>query len=639
MALLSLENCRKGFNDRVLLRGVSLQIAEGERVGLLGPNGSGKSTLMRILAGVEPLDEGTRAVRRDLRLGYLEQDPALDLTQSARDAVKTSLAGRERVLADLDRVHAELADARDERLAALLARQGRLEQELEHLGGHDVDHQIEHVLHSLGLDDPDARCGTLSGGERRRVALARLLVAKPELLLLDEPTNHLDAFVTDWLEDWFLETGTPLFLVTHDRYFLDRVVDRIVELDRGELFEYAGGYTEYLEARAARLDVERKTESTRQNLLRRETAWMRRGPPARTTKAKARIHRYESLVEAAPIVSAADLVFEIPPGPRLGARVVELRKASKRFDAKVVIPQLDVELAPGSRLGIVGPNGAGKTTLIKLLLGELALDSGTREVGETVRFAAIDQMRTDLDPRHTVAEEIAGRNDVVKVGDRTVRIESFLDGFGFPISTQRSSIAQLSGGERNRVLLAKLLLAGGNVLVLDEPTNDLDLATLRALEEALLVFPGAVIVVSHDRWFLDRVATDILYLDGHGGARKHSGDLSSLLEKLGQERAAAALEKRDAPKPAAAASPANRAVPSAPKPKKLAPWELKELEKLEGEIGRLESEQAELDARLADPTLYTGPKAELERVNQRRATIAAELPKLYARWEALESLR
>ncbi|MCC6408548.1 MAG: ATP-binding cassette domain-containing protein, partial [Planctomycetes bacterium] len=409
MALLSLENCRKGFNDRVLLRGVSLQIAEGERVGLLGPNGSGKSTLMRILAGVEPMDEGTRALRRDLRLGYLEQDPALDLESTAREAVRIGLVGRERVLADLERVHAELEKAHGDRLDALLARQGRLEQELEHLGGHDVEHKIENVLHSLGLDDADARCGSLSGGERRRVALARLLLGGPELLLLDEPTNHLDALVTDWLEDWFLETRTPLLLITHDRYFLDRVVDRIIELDRGELHEYAGGYGEYLEARSERLDVERKNESTRQNLLRRETAWMRRGPPARTTKAKARIHRYEDLVEAAPVALASELEFEIPPGPRLGARVVSLKRATKSFGERVVIPPIDLEIAPGTRVGIVGPNGAGKTTLIKLLLGELALDAGVREVGETVRFASIDQMRTDLDPSHTVTEEIAGR--------------------------------------------------------------------------------------------------------------------------------------------------------------------------------------------------------------------------------------
>ncbi|MCE9592936.1 MAG: ATP-binding cassette domain-containing protein [Planctomycetes bacterium] len=633
MALLSIEDCWKGFNERVLLRGVDLRIAEGERVGLLGLNGSGKSTLLGILAGVEPLDRGTRTVRRDLRLGYLEQAPALDPERTAREAVRAGLGGRERVLADLARVHVELESAADDRTAALLARHGRLEAELERFGGHDVEHRIEHVLHSLGLDDFDARCGTLSGGERRRVALARLLLGAPELLLLDEPTNHLDALVTDWLEDWFLETRTPLLLVTHDRYFLDRVVDRIVELDRGELHEYAGGYGDYLEARAARMDVERKTEGARQNLLRRETEWMRRGPPARTTKAKARIHRYENLVDAAPVALSADLEFEIPPGPRLGARVVRLVGASKRFGERVVLPKLDLEIAPGTRLCIVGPNGAGKTTLVRLLLGELELDSGTREVGETVRFASIDQMRTDLDPTNTVVEEIAGRNDVVKLGDRTVRIERFLDRFGFPVANQSSSIAQLSGGERNRVLLAKLVLAGGNVLVLDEPTNDLDLATLRALEEALLVFPGAVIAVSHDRWFLDRIATKILYLDGHGGARLHDGDFSGLMETLARE----AGEKREVASEKSTPTPPTPS--NATRVKRIAPWEQRELDEVEAKIAALEAEAAALDARLSAPELYQGPKSALDQVTARRTALQSELPALYARWETLESLR
>ncbi len=632
MALLSLENCRKGFNDRVLLRGVSLQIAEGERVGLLGPNGSGKSTLMRILAGLEPMDEGTRSVRRDLRLGFLEQAPALDLTLTVRESVRGGIVGRERVVADLERVHRELDSAVGDRIDSLLARQSRLEEELELFGGHDVEHKLENVLHSLGLEEFEALCGSLSGGERRRVALARLLLGAPELLLLDEPTNHLDALVTDWLEDWFLETRTPLLLVTHDRYFLDRVVDRIVELDRGELFDYAGGYGDYLEARAARMDVERKNEGARMNLLRRETAWMRRGPPARTTKAKARITRYENLVESAPIELSADLEIVIPPGPRLGSRVLKLVGATKSYGERVIVPPLDLEIAPGTRLGIVGPNGAGKTTLVRMLQGELALDGGSREQGETVRFAAIDQMRTDLDPSHTVAEEIAGRSDVVKIGDRTVRIESFLDRFGFPISAQRSSIAQLSGGEKNRVLLAKLLLEGGNVLVLDEPTNDLDLATLRALEEALIAFPGAVIVVSHDRWFLDRVATKILYLDGHGGARTHDGDLSGLLEKLAAERKSA-VAPRVAPRVAAPATS------NVAKTRRISPWEQKELDQVEAKIAALEQELATLDARLADPALYTGPRKELDLVNARRAAIGVELPKLFARWEELELLR
>ncbi len=635
MSLLSVENVTKGFNERVLLRGVSLNIGEGERVGLLGPNGCGKTTLLRILAGVEPFDSGTRTLRRDVRLGYLEQEPALDLTRTAREIVSSGMAGRDQVLAQLERAHEALAHASGDELERLLARQSRLESELERLGGHDVEHRVESVIHALGLENPDAPCGPMSGGERRRVALARLLVSAPDLLLLDEPTNHLDALVTDWLEDWFLETRTPLLMVTHDRYFLDRVVDRIVELDRGELYESPGGYGEYLEARAARLESEKSRESARQLLVRRETVWMRRGAPARTTKAKARIKRYEDLVDSAPIALGGELELEIPSGPRLGTRVIETRRLTKRYGERVVIPPLDLEIGPSTRLGVVGPNGAGKTTLLKMILGELEPDGGTIERGETVRFARIEQLRGELDPQSTVIEEIAGKSDVVKVGERTVRVEGFLERFLFPGPMKFARIAQLSGGERNRILLAKLLCAGGNVLVLDEPTNDLDLTTLRALEEALLAFPGAAIVVSHDRWFLDRVATHILYLDGHGGARLHVGDLSSLLEKLGAERASAAKAAAPAPKPSQPNAPTSE---RANKPKRITPWQQKELDELPDKIAAAERELGELDARLAEPSLYTGPKAELERVKARRAEVEAQNLALYARWEELESL-
>ena len=463
------------------------------------------------------------------------------------------------------------------------------------------------------------------------MALAQLLLGGPELLLLDEPTNHLDAIVTEWLEDWFLETKTPVLLVTHDRYFLDRVVDRIVELDRGELVSYAGGYHEYLEARAARMDQEHKAESARLNLLRRESAWMRRGPPARTTKAKARIRRFGELTRAEPAELPVELVYEIPPGPRLGARVLEVSGISKSYDGRVVVPALDLELGPGTRLGIVGPNGAGKTTLLKLLLGELEPDGGARSVGETVRFMGIDQSRSALDPNLSVAETIAGRSAVVKVGERTVRVESFLDKWGFPARTHQTPIGRLSGGERGRVLLAQLLSAGGNVLFLDEPTNDLDLPTLRALEEALLAFSGSVVVVSHDRWFLDRIATQVLYLDGRGGSRLHHGDVSGLLEHLARERSAEPPAKQRAPKrtPAPAKPPAQ---------KRITPWQQKELEALEARIAEVEGSISSVDVRLADPALYTGPRADLDAIHANRAALDVELAALYERWEELESL-
>ena len=633
MALLAVEGVTKTYDGRTFLRGVDLVLGEGERVGLIGPNGSGKSTLMRILAGLEPPDSGTRTLRRELRLGYLEQAPELDPELTVRAAARLGIAGRERVLADIERVHAELATASGVEMERLLVRQARLEGELERLGGHDVEHKLESTLHALGLERFEARCGELSGGERRRVALAQLLLGTPELLLLDEPTNHLDAFVVDWLEDWFLETRTPILLVTHDRYFLDRVCDRIVELDRGLLFNYSGGYAEYLEARAERLAAEGKAEGTRLNLLRRETAWMRRGPPARTTKAKARIRRYGELVGSAPTPLPEELEIQIPGGPRLGTKVIELKGVSKRFGEHLVVPPLDLELGPGERLGIVGPNGAGKTTLLKLILGELVPDSGTRAIGETVRFALMDQLKDALDPDQRVTAALAGPSDVIEVGGRTLRVEAYLDRFGLTVTQQRSLVRHLSGGEKSRLLLARLIARGGNVLVLDEPTNDLDLTTLRALEEALMLFEGAALLVSHDRWFLDRVATKILYLDGQGHVRLHHGDMSALLEELARERQA----RRSA-------TPAGR--PSAPtpertakKPKRLSSWQQKELDQLEARIPALEAEIAALDAELADPKLYTGPNPRVVEVRRQRATRADELATLYARWEELEGLR
>jgi ATP-binding cassette subfamily F protein uup len=589
MSLVSLRGIVKNFRERPILDRVDLSIAANERLALIGGNGSGKSTLLSILAGQTEADEGERAVQRGLRIAWLEQEPRLESHWTIREAVQAASEERE-------------------------------------------EHEVEEVLSRLELGRIERTCGTLSGGERRRVDLARALVARPGLLLLDEPTNHLDAFTTDWLEDHLLATRTPFVLVTHDRYFLDRVVTRICELDRGQLHFTEGGYSDYLEERSRRLGVEAQNEASRQILLRRETAWMRRGAPARTTKAKARISRYEALVQDAPIALPRELELAIPEGPRLGSRVVTALGISKSLEGRELLRKLDLELGPGEKLAVVGPNGAGKSTLLHILMGTLAPDSGRVDTGETVRIASVAQNKDTLDPAKTVAEEIAGRSELVRIGDRELRVESFLDGFLFPGPQKRSPIGKLSGGEKSRVLLAKLLIQGGNVLVLDEPTNDLDLATLRALEEALLVFPGSCLIVSHDRWFVDRVATRILYLDGEGGARLHSGDLSSLLDTLSKERSAArSSETKTSPRAAASEAPARK--------KGLAPWQQREYDGLLERIAAAEASEKAAASTLEDPALYTGPRAALAERQAAHQAAQQQLEQLLARWEELEALR
>jgi ATP-binding cassette subfamily F protein uup len=640
MTLLTLKDIHVTIGDRHLLQGVSLVVGDGDRIGLLGANGCGKSTLLRILAGELVPDSGDRALRRDLRLGFLPQEPVLPADAVVHDAVVRGLVGRAEVLGALDRVHHELAtDLTPERMERLLREQQQLDERLEHLGGHDVDHRADALLDALGMPHTDARCRDLSGGEKRRVALARLLLSEPDLLLLDEPTNHLDAQVTDWLETFLLERGSPFVMVTHDRYFLDRLCTRTVEFDAGKLFDYEGGYRSYLVQRAARLEQEAAAESARLNTLRRETEWVKRGPPARTTKAKARIDRHTALVEAAPPPTAAELEFSIPDGPRLGDFVLRLRGTGKAYGDRTILLPFDLELGPGQRLGIVGKNGAGKTTLLKLCLGELEPDQGTVAVGPTVTFATIDQVRSALSPDKTVLEEVANGNDYVVVGGRAQRVETFLEQFLFPGVMKFARIGSLSGGERNRVLLAKLLCAGGNVLVLDEPTNDLDLQSLRALEDALLAFPGAVIVVSHDRWFLDRIATRVVHLDGTGAVRVHEGDLSLLLERLAAEAAAAAAEVAAAQ--AAARAKAKAADIDAPaRQRKLSTREQKELAELPAAIEAAEAELAEVDRGLQDPATYQAAgRDRFDALTARRKQLPERIAALYARWEELEAVQ
>lgn len=640
MALLTLKDISLKVGDRTLLDSIAVVVDEGQRIGLLGPNGCGKSTLLRILAGVLEPDSGERTERRDLRLGYLSQEPELPADARVHAAVLAGMEGRAEVLRELEQVHTKMADDPDtDQLERLLKQQQRLDEQLEQLGGHDIDHRASALLDNLGVADHDAICGDLSGGERRRVAMARLLLSDPEVLLLDEPTNHLDAEVTEWLEEYLLDSGVPLVLVTHDRYFLDRLCTRIVEFDKSKLHEYDGGYSTYLVKRAERLEAEQNAESARMNTLRRETEWIKRGPPARTTKAKARIGRHQALVDSAPPPTSAELEFQIPEGPRLGDYVLRIQGVSKSFGDRTVIEPFSFELGPGQRLGIVGKNGAGKTTLLRMIMGQLDADQGTVGIGPTVKFAGIDQKRSDLDESKSVFEEVANGNDYVFVGGRSMRIESFLEQFLFPGEMKHARISSLSGGERNRVLIAKLLCAGGNVLVLDEPTNDLDLASLRALEDALLAFPGAAIVVSHDRWFLDRIATRVIHMDGSGHARVHEGDLSLLLERLKREAVTRQAQITAANQKAKDKAKAQDTPAAAAKPRKLSTREQRELAALPDKIAATEAELAKVDEGLADPSLYEAHNAQrFDELTKRRKELPDELAELYSRWEELEAI-
>ena len=633
MALLALEDISLRYSERPLLDGVTFLIGERERVGIVGPNGSGKSTLLKILAGVEEPDSGQRTMQRGITVGYLEQEPEFEAGLSIGEVARSGLGQHAQVLQRLEQVHSKMAspDCSPAQLERLLAEQERLDTQLAGMGGYEVEHKVESILRAVGLPDSSAQCDVLSGGERRRVALARLLIAEPDLLLLDEPTNHLDAETIRWLEKVLLESRQALVLVTHDRYFLDRIVDRVADLDRGKLHESAGGYAEYVLARAARHGLEQQAEATRQNLLRRESEWMRRGPPARTTKSKSRIQRFEALVADAPPAPSAELQFEIPCEHRLGTKVISLHGINKAWDERTVLNSLDLEIGKGERLGIVGPNGAGKTTLLKLCMQSIQADSGKVEIGSTVAFSYLDQHRMQVDPAQTVVEAVAGSGEHVSYDGRLMRIETYLERFLFSSKMLRSKVADLSGGERNRLILAKLLAIGGNVLVLDEPTNDLDLVTLRVLEEALCAFRGSALIVSHDRWFLDRVATRILHIGSDGSWRLHAGDLSSLLETLASEQ-----QERERRKSEAAARARTKTKTSRPaRPRKSK--EQKELEELPEQIDAFETSMAKLDEELAEPGLYEGEHSALESLLAERKRLEADLQTAYARWEELEA--
>jgi ATP-binding cassette ChvD family protein len=513
--------------DREVLKGINLSFYPGAKIGVIGGNGSGKSSLLRIMAGEDDGFTGEARLTPGFTVGFLAQEPWLDPDKDVAGNVADGVGEAKGLVDRFNEVCAAMGEP-DADFDKLLAEQAELQDKIDAAGAWDLDRTFEIAMDALRLPPGDAPVATLSGGERRRVALCRLLLAKPDLLLLDEPTNHLDAESVAWLERTLHDYPGTVVAVTHDRYFLDNVASWILELDRGAGIPWEGNYSSWLEQKQARLAGEEKADRSRQAALQRELEWIRMSPRARQSKGKARVTAYQQLIaEAEAAETRTDaLEITIPPGPRLGDRVVDARGLTKGFGDRLLIDDLSFLLPPGGIVGVIGPNGAGKTTLFRMVVGEDTPDAGELEVGSTVELAYVDQSRDDLDPAATVFDEITGGVDLIVVGHRELHARAYVSSFGFKGSDQQKLVGNLSGGERNRVQLAKVLKAGGNVLLLDEPTNDLDVDTLRALEEALLGFPGCVVVISHDRWFLDRIATHVLAFEGDSEVRWWEGNFS-----------------------------------------------------------------------------------------------------------------
>ena len=607
------------FGNQVVLDQTSLAILEGERIGLVGRNGSGKSTFLQIAAGAVAPDAGEFNSRRDLVVGYMPQMFALDESATVHANI---LAGAQRIL-DLVKEY--------ESVPPESARSGILLEQIGHFDGWSLEHRIQSLITNLHAPGADRAVATLSGGEKRRVALCRALLARPDFLILDEPTNHLDTDSIEWLEDFLARyAGTALF-VTHDRYFLDRVATRVVELSRGKFFSYTGNYTDYLLARAERTAVEEMQEHKRQKFLKRELAWVRKAPRARRTKSVDRVERYFELAAQEGPEAELDVDLIIPPAPKLANRVIELREVGLELGGRTLIEKLSLNLAAGERLGVVGRNGLGKSSLLKIILGQLAPTRGNVEIGARTEINYVDQNRLLLDDAKTVWEEVGEGSEFVRLGEENITLRSYLRRFLFTEERINTKINQLSGGERSRVLLARILKRGGNVLVLDEPTNDLDLGTLRLLEEALVAFQGNVIVVSHDRYFLNRVCTAILAFEGDGVVRYAVGNYDYYLEKRVEPVIGDSVSVK--PEASTITDPTHSGAP-----RKLKWKEERELEGMEAAILAAEAEVARLEAIFAAPDFYVTHASDWRKLEIEFETARKGVAQLYARWEILSAL-
>lgn len=631
MNVIDVVGLEKSFGARKVLDCVTFAVGEDEKIGLIGRNGAGKSTMLMILGGLEDREGGTVAMKRGATTGYLSQEPLLDPELTVAEEIERGLKEIRRVMEEFNELSARMADNPSD-MERLLTRQGELSGWIEHHGGWNTDYRVSEIMTHLQLPDRNQRISELSGGTKRRVALARLLLEAPDLLLLDEPTNHLDADTTQWLQEYLKNYPGAVLLITHDRYFLDQVATRMLELDEGKIFSYGGGYSRYLEQKEEQLLQEEHSRSRLLNLLRVETAWIRRGAKARTTKQKARIDRYHTLQEKNVVQSVKDTRIGFTTDETLGGTILEFAGLSKAYGAKQLLKDVTFRMKRGDRVGIIGPNGCGKTTLLKMILGEESPDGGAVVVGKKTRIAYFDQSRQVLEPEETIYDFL-GEGDYVQSGQEKRHKIGYLEDFLFSASDRMRKIKTLSGGEKSRLILARLMLLDANLLILDEPTNDLDIPTLQLLDESLANFSGCVLMVTHDRFFLDKVATGILAFEEAGRATFYEGNYSfyrELREQVRSEEKASA--QKDGRRSAKNQSPSDVV-----KPKKgLTYAERLELEQLEKVIEELEQQKTSIEAMLADPREYENADGGIAGLSAEYTKVEQDLAARYIRWEELE---
>jgi ATP-binding cassette subfamily F protein uup len=628
--LLSLSQISKTYDLKAVLQDITLAVDKNERVGIIGSNGAGKSTLFKIISKQLEPDSGTVSLRGDIKLGLLAQEPSLNGDLTINQTLANSLKNIQDVISQYQNITERLANCQDEKqLKELHIEHDQIEQQLEQLGGWHYQHRIDTILGYLGLKADDRLIKNLSGGERKRVALACALIQNPDLLILDEPTNHLDADTISWLEQYLDNYKGALLLITHDRYFLDNVVDRMIEISKGRAITYPGGYSDYLASRAERQETEAKTHNKLLNLLKREEEWLRRGVRARGTKSKYRVQNVYELREKARQEAEYQLQSRLSSGKRLGNTILETSKLTKKYQDQTLVESLDFIMVKGDRVALVGPNGCGKTTLLRTLVGLEPPTSGTITIGKNTEIAYFAQDRLDLDGEVTVWQYISEMSETIKVGSEFRNVRSYLNDFKFDNNKLLSKLHTLSGGEKNRLVLAKLLLDSSNLLVLDEPTNDLDIETLQWLEQSLIDFPGCVLFVSHDRFFLDKVATSVLVFEGNGKIAQYAGNYS-LYKQLRTD----IPEKKSNPKP-------SQPQPTEKKPatrQGLSFKEKQELQSIEQQLETLEKESSLLEQKLSDPIAYGlgNNHQQIAELAQQLEGVKENIDTLYLRWLELE---